>query len=447
MILSQILHINNTDFVQNRQNYRIAHIENLFYRPAKPDADFQENTIRFSSSLQISNQIPVNSFFIQLYLEAYQWSLYTEPWVVNENRGSDLLGAEFTRLGLKGRYLQSFLKYNGETFTFKLGRFRQRWGQSFSNSLVFSLHALPFDQASLEFKLGKWIFDMFGGSFSSELIGDSVKINRHAAGHRIRRSFFDERLLLEAGEVIVYTGKNRNMDIQYLSPFSLYYIDMFDPSNYLSNDTTVGNNENALMFFSARWNQAKNLSFYGEFILDDYQLHDTGVQNKIGLIIGVDGGTTLKNIPITYEAEFFRLNSWTYLNRGQLTNFENLGHTAGHPFGPDSHGFRLQLDGWLYTNLLATVDLAYFEKGVNTLTSQLSGSEGTQNTVNDSFPRPPVNYYNLARLSLSWWSRYGRIEVGWSNIPFSNQIAYDGNPDIDGSFYIKLQGHYTFSGF
>ena len=402
--------------------------------------------MELSSSLLLSANTPINILTIQLLIEEGYWSLYTEPWIISENYGWDILGADFTRLGLKGRYLQSFLKFSRDSLKIKLGRFRQRWGQSYSNSLVFSLHALPFDQASLEFILGKWKFDMFGGSFSAELLSDSIKINRHIAGHRIRRSILHEKLLLEAGEVIIYTGKNRSWDIQYLSPFSLYYIDMFDPTNYLPEGKDTRNNENAIMYFSARWIQKKHLSFYCEFILDDYQLHDTRVQDKLGLILGADGSVTVKNIPFTYEVEIFRIDSWTYLNNGQLTNFEHLGHTAGHAYGPDNQGFRLQLDSWLMKKLLVDIEYTYLEKGTNTLRS-LPGSENNLNTVSDSFPRPNVDYYSLTRLSLSWEMKYGRLETGWSNIPFANQVAYEGNPDIDGSFYIKLQGHYTFSGF
>ena len=445
-IFSQVLFETSQIFLLSRRNYRKHHTTELFLAPSQPENQFTDNSIRLASSLKISNNIPENVLFIQLLMTAKRWSLYTEPWIVNEYYGTDIIGADFSRLGLKGRYVQSYLKYGGENFRFKLGRFRQRWGQSYGNSLVFSLYALPFDQVSLDFSLGQWKFDMFGGSFSSELINDSTKINRHVAGHRIRRSLFDDRLQLEAGEVIVYTGENRNWDMQYLSPFSLYYVDMFDPTNYLSDDSDLGDNENALMYFTTRWVHSPNLSFYGEFLLDDYQLHDTGAQDKLGIIIGVDGSSVIKGIPVSYETEFYRIDSWSYLNNGQLTNLENLGHTAGHPYGPDNQGFRFQADAWIKEKLLIDLEYTYLVKGVNTLLS-LPGSENNQNSLSDPFPRPPVNYYNLARFSLSWWMKYGRVEVGWSNIPFSNTIAYDGSPDINGSVYLKLQGHYTFTGF
>jgi len=446
MIFSQVLYENLPDYVSNRQNYRERHQPKLYYIQAQPEKIFSENSLRFNTALLAYKAIPRNTFFIQLLIKSNKWSLYTEPWIVNEYYGYDILGADFTQLGLKGRYLQSFLKYKGNSFNFKLGRFRQRWGQSHSNSLIFSLHSLPFDQTRLEFDLGSWKFDLFGGSFSSELINDLTKINRHVAGHRIRRSFFNEKLLIEGGEVIVYTGENRSWDIQYLSPFSLYYVDMFNPTNYLREDGKTWDNENALMFFSVRWIQTKAMSIFGELLLDDFQLDDTGVQNKLGLKLGVDGSAVILDLPITYEMEYTRLDSWTYLNRGQLTNFENLGHTVGYSFGPDNQNIRVQLDGWLQKKLLLDFEYTYIEKGINTLQSVPDDSNNL-NTTEDSFPRPPVHTYNLAKLSLSWWMKYGRIEIGWSNVPFSNTIAYDGSPDINGSVYLKLQGHYTFQGF
>ena len=136
---SQVLFENSPDYIFDRQEYRQDHRYGLFLIPAQPGEKFAENSMRLASSLQFRNDIPENVLFIQLLMTAKRWSLYTEPWIVNEYYGTDIIGADFSRLGLKGRYVQSYLKYGGENFRFKLGRFRQRWGQSYRNSLVFSL--------------------------------------------------------------------------------------------------------------------------------------------------------------------------------------------------------------------------------------------------------------------------------------------------------------------
>ena len=445
-IYSQVLYENGPNYIANRQYFRINHDSEYFNRPDKDSLDSSKSFMRIITSSTFSNETPINLLSIQLALHSGSWRLYAEPWVVNKFYGKDILGAEFTRIGMKGRYIQSFLKYDGKYTTFKLGRFRQRWGQSYNSSLIFSLYSLPFDQASLRFGLGEWDFELFSGSFSSEMYSDSVKINRHVAGHRIMRSFLNERLHMEAGEVILYTGENRSWDIQYLSPFSLYYIDMFSPSNYLRKDGMGYNNENTLMFFSVRWNWLKNISLFSELLIDDFQIHNTGRQHNVGFKIGIDGSKTISGKSVTFEFEYTFLNSWTYLNKGQLANYENLDHAVGYPYGPDNHGLKAQIDFWVIDNLLINFEHTYLIKGANTL-RDVPNKLDNINTIGDPFPRPPVNYYNFTSFSLSWWMKYGRIEAGWSNIPFSNQIAYDGNPDIDGSFYIKLQGHYTFSGF
>jgi len=445
-VFTQILNNVYPEYYLNRQKYRSNHKAETFYLPLDVKLDSSDVYLQALSTLKVSNNHPVNALIFRLSLNSGKWGLYAEPWIVSEVHGKDILGASFSRFGLKGRYIKSYLAYSGETFKFNLGRFRQRWGQSWSHSLLFSSFSLPFNQAALEINLGEWCFDIFAGSFSPELYSDSTKINRHIAGHRIKRSFINNRLLFEAGELILYTGENRSWDIQYLSPFSLYYIDMFDPTNYQRKDGLGWNNENALMFFSLRWIHADNLSIYSEFLLDDLQVHDTGRQHNLGIKIGSDGNIRINNQQLTFELEYTWVNSWTYLNKGQLANFENLYHSSGFPYGPDNHSFRIQLDSWLLENVLIDFDYIYLEKGVNTLRS-VPNKVDNINTVNDSFPRPPVNYYNLAKLSLSWWMKYGRVEVGWSNIPFSNTIAYDGSPDINGSVYLKLQGHYTFTGF
>ena len=438
---SQVLYNNHQDYLLNRMVYRENHESRVFIEPLGNNYESGSELIDLLASSLLSENLPVSIFSIRLAINFGDWFLFTEPWIVNDYYGKDILGTKKTRYNLMGKYLRSYLKYNGDSINFKLGRFSQRWGQSWSHSLLFSLYALPFDQASIQLNLGNWDFDIFSGSFSSEILNDSTLINRHIAGHRISRLFFDDRLLVEAGEVVLYTGENRSWDIQYLSPLSLYYIDLFSPSNYQRKGQEKHNNENAIMLFSMRWFQARDLSFYGEFLLDDFQVDDKGRQNKLGWKIGMDGSTKFKDCPITYEVEYTCINSWTYLNRGQLTNFENLKHTAGYPFGPDNQGIRLQIDGWLSEKLLFDVEHTNLTKGINTL--QLVPNDlNNINTMDDPFPKPPVITYNLLDLSLSWWMKHCVVEVGWSNIPFANKIAYDGDVTTVGTFYLKLQSNF-----
>jgi len=443
---TQVLYKSDVNYLINRQGYRATHKTELFKYPLKPITDRSVNSMQLSASSVFTENIPENMFSIKLALIHHSWTLYAEPWAVNKYLGHDILGARFSRFGLMGRYMRSYLKYSGNNINFQIGRFNQRWGQSWSQSLMFSLYALPFDQASLSFNLDKWSFDMFGGSFSSEMLDPTTKINRHVAGHRISRVLNNNKILIEAGEVVVYTGENRSWDIQYLSPFSIYYIDMFSPSNFHLNDSSGHNNENTLIFFSLRWNYSSSRSFYGEFLLDDFQVDDKGYQNKLGWKIGSDGIIKIKDILFTYEIEYSRINSWSYLNRGQFTNFENLGHSVGYPYGPDNHVFSVQFDSRLSNKTLLDIEYAYIEKGMNTLRS-VSDEVNNRNTTNDSFPRPPVSTHNLLRISVSWLMQHGKVEFGWSNHPFANHIAYDGEVDVKGSLFLKFQGHYTFTGF
>ena len=446
LLLSQELYNVGNEYVQSRQNYRQTHTAEYFKYPNDNYEKSIGTNLRIRANTILNEGKPLSMLNANLSLNNKYWTLYSDAWVVHEDFGRDILGASFSRFGMKGRYLQSFLKYRSEKFTFKLGRFPQRWGQSWSHGIMFSLYSLPFDQVSLQVPIQRWEYELFSGSFSSEMIGSTIKINRHIAGHKISRSLLNKKLLIEAGEIIIYTGEGRNWDIKYLNPFSLYYINMFDPSNYLTKESDNWNNDNAIMFFSARWIYSRTLSAYIEFILDDFQVDNTGRQNKLGFKLGMDGAGTFIKHKFTYELDYTSIDSWTYLNRGKFTNFENLGHSVGFPYGPDLIFFRVQTDSWLLDKLLLDIEYIYMEKGVNTLRT-VPDELNNKNTVNDAFPRQPVTISTYFEFSLSWWFKYGAVKVGWSNIPFANQIAYEGNTEIDGSYYIKLQGHYTFSGF
>jgi len=372
------------------------------------------------------------------FLSYNHWKAFVQPSICNSEIGENVIGTNFEKFGLIGRFVNSFIFYENKFGYLFIGRAPVHWGQSLSNSIIQSGNTPQYDHIYLRAKLGRFNWDILNGRLNSQYIEDK-RIVRHIAGHKISGTYFENKLIVEIGEQIIYTGENRPLELIYLNPAVPYFFSAYEGEEV---SLPAGfDNDNGIIFSDFRWNIKPDFSVYGEFIMDDFQLDDTNVQNMMGYKIGADGAFNFIELPITWESEYTKVDSWTYIHGGQFTTWENRDHAIGYPYGPDVLSFRLQADAWLKQDkVLFNCEYTWLEKGYNTLNTPWANT----NTINDPFPSKPSTIFNLFESSISYWMKYGIMEAGWSNIPFANEIAFEGRKTLKGSFFIKLQLLYEF---
>ena len=57
------------------------------------------------------------------------WTIILEPTVVEESVGRQILGTDFSRLGMNGRFTQAYIQYNGNNWSILLGRKKTSFDQ------------------------------------------------------------------------------------------------------------------------------------------------------------------------------------------------------------------------------------------------------------------------------------------------------------------------------
>ena len=87
----------------------------------------QDNTIQnILSSVNIlySNSPYYNYKIINGFIsfKNSNWTIVSEPTVVEESVGRQILGTDFSRLGMNGRFTQAYIQYNGMNWSILLGR-------------------------------------------------------------------------------------------------------------------------------------------------------------------------------------------------------------------------------------------------------------------------------------------------------------------------------------
>jgi len=403
------------------------------------------------TAFHLWNNNPIKTMAIRASGQWDELSILIEPVIVNEPYGPDLLGVDYTRSGLSGRITDAFVRYENDLITLQLGRSPIQWGSIISSifppsslpdrqagifHLPFSMQTPSYDHFDLQFKLGQFRLGILSGQLGSEELNGN-RIKRNIAGHRLTWLSKNERLFASFGEQIIYTGINRGFEWHYLNPFVPYFFTALEGDEESS---ATGDNDNSILFATMRYVLKPNLSFFGELIIDDFQVDDNNRQDGLGYKIGADGTFHISEKTITWVMDFTRINSWTYIHHGQFTSWQNRGHAIGYPYGPDLNSFHVQANAQISETLLLNIEANWLEKGSNTLSTEWGNSDNKD----DPFPSPPVKIHKLISTSLSWFWKYGMLKAGWSNYDFPNKIAFSDPQTIkEGSFFLNAQFFYT----
>ena len=362
------------------------------------------------------------------------WSLLIEPVIVNDIQGQNVLGTSFSRFGISGRIRNAFLRYSGQFSSLQIGRAPIFWGQSRSHSIVHATSGPTYDHISAKANFNNFQFEFFSGQLGADTANVVVRIKRLTAGHRLTWISESNKLMFSFGEQIIYTGKHRSVEFMYLNPFVPYFFSAFEGDELYQ----CGDSDNSIIFLTARYNLQPSFSLYGEFIIDDFQVDANNSSDQLGVKLGAEGALSIAKHPVTWEADFTTLNTWTNIHYGQSTSWYNRGHALGYLYGTDLWAMHVQGDAWLTKQILFAVDYTWLGKGSNTLQAQYDNWGNSK--PSESFLSEPVINHHLVSMSVSWWSSFGTMEVGYSSIPFANRIAYEGMySSVEGGIYFQYQ--------
>lgn len=366
-------------------------------------------------------------------IEHDHWTFFAQPMLVSSDVGKQLMGTTFKRFGMHGRFTHSWLQYQNENFQFFLGRAPLEWGQGGKYSIIQSGSLATCDRVELQVKMNNLTGEVFTGQLGYEKTNDS-RITRYIAGHRMIGRFWNDRLELQAGEQIIYTGENRSIELFYLNPAVPYVFAAFD-----GDDLNYGaNNDNGMIFLNGRYKYSPQISLYFEFIMDDYQIDANPVQDMLGFKLGFDGQSKIANYAVNWSADFTSVDSWTYIHYGQFTNWQNRGHALGYPYGPDLRSIRLQSDAVILKKFTLDLEWIRMEKGNNSINSVWENS----NTLDDPFPSKPVKIFNLFEMSVLYRTKYATLQSGYTNKPFPYEIANGWIDELKSGLFFSITLQY-----
>ncbi|NJN41755.1 MAG: hypothetical protein HC811_05490 [Flammeovirgaceae bacterium] len=117
-------------------------------------------------------------------------------------------------------------------------------------------------------------------------------------------------------------------ELNYLNPLIFYR----------AIEQQFGSSDNVIVGLDYKWNAVKNLSFYGQFILDEFVLDEIKAgdgwwANKFGLQTGLKYIDVAKIKNLDFQLELNMVRPYTYSHNTKYSEFSNYRQAIAHPLG------------------------------------------------------------------------------------------------------------------
>ncbi len=254
-----------------------------------------------------------------------------------------------------------------------LGRDDLRWGASEGSTLLLSSHAPAFDQVGLRVHVGPVIASSFFASLddmtldvpTAQALGDTLPagtvVRRHISGHRLRWQI-SRAVALGAAETVVYGGKDRGLEAEYVIPVNIYYAGQWNSNK----------NDNSFLSLTAELRPLPQFELYGELMIDDLQFEHKSdadeepfeggflVGERIYNPLGLDGGVL--------RVEWVKVQPFTYNQVLPWNRYLYKGEPIGFALGPDAQSIDVELSHWASDKLTWSLRYRLEERGETRIT-------------------------------------------------------------------------------
>lgn len=362
-------------------------------------------------------------------------------YMIDENLANDPNYEGKIWRGFAGDAAQAYLAFNLPYFKVLLGRERIAWGQKVSGELILSENAFPLDMVKIQ---GGWgifqasaFFAFLSPLTTQDSSGEVNHINRYLSGHRISLNLFSFAQL-GLSETIVYGGRNRQVEAYYLNPLLWYHGAQLNEKR----------DDNTFFAFDFNLRPKGDVIFYGEFLIDDFQIEKRSQEDKEPNELGYSAGFCILDIfgfkGTEMSLEYTRINNWTYNQKEEYNRYLNHGKLLGNPMGPDTDNFSASLSTWLRRGLKSKIIYQRRRCGEGRANSPWSELWMlAPGEYKEKFPSGVVEKMNNLGIALQYnYTNLFRCELSWNYFDFVN---YQNNQDRKEDFnQVNLNLSYHF---
>ncbi|MEP7109204.1 MAG: capsule assembly Wzi family protein [Ferruginibacter sp.] len=196
--------------------------------------------------------------------------------------------------------------------------------------------------------------------------GDTLLDRKYAAMHHLSINL-TKWLNVGLFEGIIF-GRKNHFDFQYLNPIIFY--------RHI--EGTIGSPDNALAGIDFKANVAHHLQFYGQFLLDEFNLKQVRANtgwwaNKWGLQLGAKyvDAFSIPNLDLQFESN--RVRPFTYSHYSSVANYTHYNQPLAHPLGANFQEFIGILRYQPAPKWYITAKIIYYKQGLDSLNGRNFG--------------------------------------------------------------------------
>jgi hypothetical protein len=394
-----------------------------------------ENSIKFDSlNIRTRAGIFTNNGAIALYGFGHfsfkkHYYAYLYPRIVNDPDAFIRYSGvprDITRGGFNsGETDLSGIGFQNDWLTLQLGRGRESWGAGNEIQLALSENSPAYDYGMLGLDFGKLRVKYIHGFLEST---DSTQINRYITARGIEWTN-RKSLVIGLSETVIYSGEDRPLDIAYMNPISTHLeVELNDRLNILG-----GSSANAVWQVSVDWLPIHNLRFSGNFLYDEFVLDK--IQFEEGKENGKAYSGRISYTPIMTEtlllttyASLLTVGTPTFRHVNGFNNFVQRNKPLGWQQGSDGQEFKLGLNYFNRTNLIAQFEVGQRKTGKESITSR--PYDPYEDYLAGLFPSGNVEESLFITSKLQWW---------WKpTIQISGSVEWDNNGSLQSFFGINI---------
>ena len=286
------------------------------------------------------------------------------------------------------RFTIDDLRFTNFDFRFTIGRDFLNWGTGKTGRLLFSDSAQPMDHVAIDFRYKGLQFTTIAADLDQWLLSDSLAqhygvttANRFLSAHRLTVNF-KNKFHLGLTEALLYGGPNSNWELKYHNPLLYYHGELLNGGGY---------DGNGFLYLDFDWYPKKNWEFYGEILVDDFQLEKTGSgdmePNEVGLLFGMQHSNLLGIDGGLVGIEYVRIANRTYNSGFEWEKFVHFNRPIGYDLGNNFDRWHFKVNYFPLRGLQAGMDFDYIRKGEGSILDQWD-TPWTSYTLSDGYDEP-----------------------------------------------------------
>ncbi len=163
----------------------------------------------------------------------------------------------------------------------------------------------------------------------TDVTADKTYATKYMANHYLSYNI-SKKMNIGFFESVIWSNANgRGFDMNFVNPIIFYRTVEF---------TSSARNGNALLGFTSKYKWNNQVTFYGQFLLDEFSISavkagNNSWKNKWGYQLGVKYFNAL-NVPnLLLQVEYNHVRPYTYSHLDALTNYGHNNQSMGHPWG------------------------------------------------------------------------------------------------------------------